>query len=231
MNGFDVRILLFLNQFANHSRWLDWFATRAYSNSLTSGGTVMTLAWYVLFDRKEKEGLRKDFDLVLSAMFLCGAATLAARALAVALPFRTRPMWTPALHFQLPKGADLLLMSWSSFPSDHATLFYALATGILLVSRPLGCLAIIWTAAFTSFPAIYLGVHWPTDVIAGALLGACFTCLAKIPAWRTIVIHLATSWYREYAGLFFAALFLWSYEVVTLFEDGVRILRAIGRFA
>jgi undecaprenyl-diphosphatase len=229
MNGFDVRILLFLNQFANHWPWLDWVVTRVYSSNLLGGGVIMTLAWYALFDRNEEDALRKDHELVFGAILLCGASTIAARGMALMLPFRTRPIWTPALHFQLPQGAHMTLLGWSSFPSDHAALFFTVATGVLFVSRPLGALTMAWVVAFVSFPAVYLGIHWPTDVIAGALLGVGFAWVARIPAVREGLRALMSWAYREQTGLFFAALFLWSFEVATLFDDGRRILRAIGR--
>src|SRR5271154_555851 len=116
MNGFDVRILLFLNQFVNHWPWFDWAVAEVYSSSLPGACAVMTLAWYALFDREEEDGLRKDHELVFGAILLCGVATLFARAMALGLPFRTRPLWTPELAFRHEPGSQLMLMGWSSFP-------------------------------------------------------------------------------------------------------------------
>lgn len=226
MNWFDVNILLFLNQFANHSRWLDWLTTRAYSTNL-SGGVVMAIACCALFDRKREKPFCDRYELLLCTIFLCGPATLAARALALTLPFRLRPIWTPALHFQLPQAAHLILLGWSAFPSDHATLFFALATGIFFVSRPLGVLAYVWVAALISFPALYLGIHWPTDIIAGACLGISFAHIAKIPAVQRAVGQFTTKSLDQHPGLFFAFLFIWSYEAANLFEDGRRLLKGV----
>jgi len=229
MNWLDVQILLFLNQFVDHWHWFDWLVTRVYSTNLIGCGGIMALAWWALFDRMEEGKLCKRHELLLGAFLLCGLSTLAARGLALSLPFRTRPIWTPALHFQLPHGAHPSLLGWSSFPSDHAALFFALATGIFFVSRPLGWLAVGWVTTTLSFPALYLGVHWPTDVIAGACLGVSFAHVAKIPPVREAVRRLTTRWHRQQPGLFFAVLFLWSYEIVNLFEDGRRLLSGIWR--
>lgn len=227
MNWLDVHVLLFLNQFAHRWPWLDFGLTRMYSTTLIGGGTTMAIAWYALFDRNQEDGFCKRSELLLSSILLCGFATLAARALAITLPFRARPMWTPSLHFQLPDGEQLRLLGWSSFPSDHATLFFGLAMGVLSVSRSLGWLAMTWVAVSISLPAIYLGVHWPTDILAGACLGIAFVHIAKIRAVRETVSRLTTKWHAQYPGLFFAILFLWSYEVVNLFEDGRRTARLL----
>ena len=227
MNWFDVHIVLFLNHFANHWRWFDGTVAHAYSTNLIGGAGTMAIAWYALFDPKEKDQLRQRNELLLTTLLLCVVAIMVARALALGLPFRSRPVWTPALNFQLPHASQPVLLGWSSFPSDHAALFYTLATGIFFVSRPLGWLAFSWVVAVISFPALYLGVHWPTDVIVGACLGVVFAQLAKVPRLRESVQQFTARWYRQQPGLFFAALFLWSYEIANLFEDARRLGRAL----
>lgn len=69
-------------------------------------------------------------------------------------------------------SADLLFYRPTdpSFPSNAAAVGFALATAISLVNRKLGFGAII-LALFYGFSRVYVGVHFPSDVIAGALLG------------------------------------------------------------
>jgi len=56
-------------------------------------------------------------------------------------------------------------------PSDHATAGFAIATAILLVHRRTGVLALIAAAVMVA-GRVVLGVHYPSDVLVGAALGA-----------------------------------------------------------
>ncbi|MEH0933406.1 phosphatase PAP2 family protein [Micromonospora sp. CPCC 205558] len=58
-----------------------------------------------------------------------------------------------------------------SFPSNHATIAGGLAVTTLLLSRRLGLVALP-LAALGAFSRVFVGVHYPHDVIAGVLLGA-----------------------------------------------------------
>ena len=57
-----------------------------------------------------------------------------------------------------------------SFPSDHATGAFALAFAIWLYDRAFGGI-LLAIAAILSFARVYVGTHYPSDVVAGALIG------------------------------------------------------------
>ncbi|WP_424888376.1 phosphatase PAP2 family protein [Streptomyces sp. XH2] len=66
-----------------------------------------------------------------------------------------------------------------SFPSNHATLAAALATGIVLARRAL-LWAVLPMALLVAFSRVFLGVHYPHDVAAGLLLGAAVALLGGL---------------------------------------------------
>jgi len=63
------------------------------------------------------------------------------------------------------------LDGWSSFPSDHAAMYFSLSVGICFISRKLGLLALAFSAIFICFSRVYMGHHFLSDVLAGAMIG------------------------------------------------------------
>lgn len=58
----------------------------------------------------------------------------------------------------------------SSFPSGHAASSFAAATSLFLYKKKAGIPAYLLAAAI-AFSRLYIGVHYPTDVLAGMVIG------------------------------------------------------------
>ncbi|GGW14522.1 phosphatase PAP2 family protein [Streptomyces capoamus] len=81
------------------------------------------------------------------------------------------------------QGLDVLVSGKTdfSFVSDHATITMALGVGLFVAHRRFG-LAGIGLALLEGFCRVYMGVHYPTDVIGGFALGTAVVLLLSPPA-------------------------------------------------
>lgn len=101
-----------------------------------------------------------------------GTVLVAALALLVALcgnqlidlvAFHPRPFMIPLGHTFLDHAAE------TSFPSDHATVFFALGVAFCCQHRRRLGMLLVGTGGLVGASRIYLGVHFPFDIV-GALL-------------------------------------------------------------
>jgi undecaprenyl-diphosphatase len=79
-----------------------------------------------------------------------------------------------------------------SFPSDHATAAFAIAVSIMLRSRRIGLL-VLAMAVVLAVARVAVGVHYPSDVIGGALIGTAAALLLWIPPVRR-PLHALADW-------------------------------------
>ena len=66
-----------------------------------------------------------------------------------------------------------------SFPSGHATVSFACAT-ILAFYAPRAAPAFFLLAAAIAWPRVYVGVHYPLDVLGGAVLGVAIALALRV---------------------------------------------------
>jgi undecaprenyl-diphosphatase len=215
---FDASITHFLNQFSTLNPAFDSLVVELSGNELIKGGFTVGLILYLWFSCDDSEDQRRG-SLMATILFAI-VGVIFVRLMTHFLPFRTRPLHVPQLNFVLPVGmSPLALINWSSFPSDHATLFFSLATGIYLISRRWGVVALLHALIIVCLPRLYLGIHWSTDLLAGGIIGVFMALLGNTPFIRRSVHRMILSIARYNRALFYTGFFLLNYEVVTLFDD------------
>ena len=115
---------------------------------------------------------------------LAAISTLTALGIAQSIAFlypRPRPYLTHIAHLLIERSND------PSFPSDHATFSFAIATILWRYNRKVGVI-LLGLAAFVGFSRVYVGAHYPMDVIGGAALGITVSLIIDLIA-RQNKIH------------------------------------------
>jgi len=109
-----------------------------------------------------------NFKKYLKMVFEALAAGILARFGVVELIRFLHPRPRPFINNNINLILDKV-NQWS-FPSGHAAFFFALATVIYFYNRKLGILFFL-TAFFISICRVFVGVHWPSDILGGAIVG------------------------------------------------------------
>ena len=221
MNPFDLSILRFLNQFAFRSTVLDYMAIGVERFYFTRGLGLICLLWWIWF--RGGANARRDREIVVCTAIATFVALILGRALAHLLPFRVRPFANEALGMRFPSDLSAckapIVRAWSSFPSDHAMMWVAVATGVYLASRRLGIVAFVYSLIFICLPRIYLGMHYPTDVLFGIVLGVLICLLLNHSLFRQRIAAPALEWSTKYQGAFYVIVFLVSFELASQFDE------------
>lgn len=218
----DLSVLAFLTSFTGHSGLFDHFVNAISRLDMFKGIALMCLFWYVWAQPattgavSEVEDRHTRLVTVLIGTIVVGAL---ARGLQVALHVHQRPVLSDlGLNFAVTGFDVSSLNNWNSFPSDHSMFFFALGTGLWRVNRLAGLVAFVWTILIIDLPRIYLGIHYPSDVVFGALFG-----FIGMQAFLAIPLGLAerilSGWRRAHQGLFMAGLFFATDEVGHLLAD------------
>jgi undecaprenyl-diphosphatase len=161
MNLFSLDHALFLlvNQLP-HSPGLDGLAL-AISGIGNAGFIWIVFALYLFF-REERRGWVFFAPFIAAALFASAASELFLKPMVARLRPAMFVVETIVVGADIPRSF--------SFPSTHATLAWALATVIAKEDPRLGRVSFV-LAALVSLSRVYLGMHYPLDVMVGAVLG------------------------------------------------------------
>ena len=214
MTSIDGSIISFVNSFAQRWPALDNAMGIVVTNPLIKGGLIAAMIWWAWFRPVTNRQ-------ILSWGIISGFLSLVvARTLAFLLPYRERPMHSPDLHFRTPYGAnENVLIHWSSFPSDHAALFFALALSIFFVSRRAGSVALGYAFLVVCVPRVYMGFHYPSDILGGALVGMGVAALGQITSLRAATTRPILDWLEKSPGLFYAGFFILTFQITVAFDS------------
>ena len=151
----DTSLFEMINNLAGKVPWLDvvMILSAKYLPVLFA---VVLVIFYLTFQADQQR-----------VAVLASISTLIALGIAQSIAFldpRPRPYLTHVAHLLIARSND------PSFPSDHATFSFAIATMVWLYSRKVGGI-LICLAALVGFSRVYVGTHYPMDVVGGAALG------------------------------------------------------------
>ncbi|HEV7121377.1 MAG TPA: phosphatase PAP2 family protein [Candidatus Paceibacterota bacterium] len=180
--SWDTQLFFALNSLAGRTPFQDGLivAVASYLPYLLVGGFALYLLVQRTWSTKQK------------AFAFCSAiaAALIAR-IGIGSPIRyffprPRPFLTYAVHQLIPEHAP-------SFPSGHALFFFAFSTAAYFMDKRLGILFYVLTV-FICLARVAAGIHYPSDIIAGAVLGT----LCGWAVLRYIAPHVERSnWWRK----------------------------------
>ena len=162
---FEVRFLFFLQDYVRTPLLTYIFE---FLTALENAGMLSILICLVMLAVKKTRriGITASISLILS--------TLAVNVIIKPLAARTRPFDEfKSLSILVSPPADY------SFPSGHSAAAFSVAFVIFLcMPKKYGIPAVI-TASLIAFSRLYIGVHYPSDVVIGTLIGCAAALLAK----------------------------------------------------
>lgn len=186
---------------------------------------ILLVAVWLLFEHKNGGKRISFFGCILAGSFI---SMIISRVMQNFSAHRPRPLHNPSIDYQLPFGIqDSVLKGWSSFPSDTSALAFSIVAGIFMASTRLGLAALAWAVMVVSFPRAYAGLHYPSDLLGGALIGfLCTICAVPVVQYLAVskqVTAIPVKWHP----LLWALAFFYLFQMGTMFND----IRAYGSYA
>jgi len=158
--NYDIMAVMAVNGLAGHWLWLDKLMVMVSQYGPAVFGTYLIGLWFSGHSTNEvKANRERAIYVVCSAVLALGINQVFGLFF-----FRERPYLNQPVKALMPIAAD------SSFPSDHSAGSFSIAGSIVLGKR-LGGFLLMAFAVLVAVSRIYVGAHYPTDVIGGMIVG------------------------------------------------------------
>ena len=153
----DKYLFDLINGFAGKWVWLDKVGVflAIYSEYILL--LILIVFLFLNFKKRWQMTLSALISAVISRFVLCSGIRM--------LWFRPRPFVDNSVNLLVNHDGKE-----ASFPSGHASFYFALSTVVYLYNKKLGIFCYIFTIIMT-LSRVFIGIHWPFDIIFGALLG------------------------------------------------------------
>ena len=212
----DLTVFHVINGWAGN--WLlDGVVKLEEENDLIKGGLFFAAFWFLWWRPGPDRNQRRE--VIAAVLIGVIAALVINRAVAAIVPFRVRPIYDAGVTVN-PTSIPIAynLENWNSFPSDAATYFLGLATGLAILARPLGLVLGVYAVLWICLPRIYMGVHYPSDILIGGLLGIATVVLTNNRLVRRhVAAPMIAGLYRR-PEYFYPVMFLVSFEMAIMFR-------------
>jgi undecaprenyl-diphosphatase len=234
VNAFDSSAALAIDSLVVKWPNVDRAMEFVVGSDLLQGTVAASIFWWYWVRTGTETTVRLTREHLIATLFASIVAIMAGRSLAAALPFRIRPRWEPTLGYIIPSEPDPnVFVNWSSFPSDHAILFAALATGFCFISVRVGVVLFLYYLLVGAFPLMFLGYHYLTDIIAGSMIGLLIALVMNLRAVRQTLSGPMLRWERTSPSSFFVVFFLLTFQIATTFAPlryaGLALFRFLQR--
>ncbi|HEU5401261.1 MAG TPA: phosphatase PAP2 family protein [Terriglobales bacterium] len=215
LSSIDLLLFQAINGLCGQNLMIDYVADRI--ESLQLKGLVFIATFGALWFRHSKTQVRDRETLILLLIAIV-LSLVVGRVLANLLPFRVRPMFTSGIGYHAPLfETNAYFENWSAFPSDTAAIVFAMTTGFWLLSRWWGLLWAAFSIAAT-MARVYFGLHYPGDILAGALIGVDVMLAINSQFMHAHVAAPMIAVERRAPGVFYGLLFPLILEISTLFS-------------
>jgi membrane-associated phospholipid phosphatase len=162
VQGWDMSLFLAVNHLARHTGWMHApVLAYAVDVAIALFALLLVASWWLARQRRDPAVMAACLWAVAGAGVARGIALPVSYAVAEARPWQILP------HALILAGHS----ATSSFPSYDAVMAGAVTAGLFVVSRRLGIIAAA-AAVLLCFGRVYIGAHYPRDVVGGLLLGA-----------------------------------------------------------